>query len=199
VPGWDRGLVITPEEILADGKRPKGRVVIIDDEAQNTAPGIAEILAANGAEVEIVTRWLQPVHHLITSLEFAWVIPRLMNLGVKISTQTYIKEVGDREVTVFDVLVNTERVISDVDAVIFTNMREPIDGLVGPLEGKVKQLFAVGDALAPRGLAEATHEGHRFARMLGEQDAPKNFTEAWWQPVPPDAHGRPAAVLRDRT
>jgi hypothetical protein len=122
-----------------------------------------------------------------------------MNLGVKISTQTYLKEIGDREVTLFDVFVNTERTISDVEAVIFTNMRVPVDGLVAELEGKVKQLFAVGDALAARGLAEATHEGHRFARMLGEPGAPTNFTEAWYAPVPADAYARPASVLRSPT
>jgi 2,4-dienoyl-CoA reductase-like NADH-dependent reductase (Old Yellow Enzyme family) len=199
IPGHDRPIVHTPEEVFEGGYRPKGKVVILDDEAQNTAAGIAEILAASGAEVEIVTRWLQPVHHLVTSLEFAFVIPRLMNLGVKISTQTYLKEIGDREVTLFDVFVNTERTISDVDAVIFTNMRVPVDGLVAGLEGKVKQLFAVGDALAARGLAEATHEGHRFARMLGEPGAPTNFTEAWYAPVPADAYARPAATLRTPT
>ena len=73
-----------------------------------------------------------------------------------------------------------------------------VEAIAHELEGKAKQLFAVGDALAARGLAEATHEGHRFARMLGEPGAPTNFTEAWYQPVPAEAYGRPAAVLSTR-
>jgi 2,4-dienoyl-CoA reductase-like NADH-dependent reductase (Old Yellow Enzyme family) len=196
VPGWDRDLVLTPEQILEEGLRPSGRILIVDDEAQTTAAGIAEILADAGAEVEIITRWLQPVTHLVDRLEFAFVIPRLRSRGVKITTETWVKEVGDREVTVFDVFLNIERVIEHVDHVIFTTMRLPIDGLVAELEGKVPQLFAVGDALAPRSLAEATHEGHRFARLIGEPGAPSDFTEAWWEPAAPEAFPRPAAVLR---
>ena len=196
IPGWDRDFIYTPEQILEDGVRPTGSVVILDDESKSTGAGIAEVLAAAGARVEIVTRWLQPVYNQMATLEFPFAIARLKSNGVKVSTQEYIKEIGDHRVTVFDVFINTERVIENVDAVVFSNMREPVCDLVAELDGKVKQLFAVGDALAPRALAEATHEGHRFARMLGEPGAPTNFTEAWYEPVAAESYGRPARVLR---
>jgi 2,4-dienoyl-CoA reductase-like NADH-dependent reductase (Old Yellow Enzyme family)/pyruvate/2-oxoglutarate dehydrogenase complex dihydrolipoamide dehydrogenase (E3) component len=195
IPGWDRDFVLTPEQVLEDGIRPRGRVVVLDDEAKNTGAGVAAILAENGAQVELITRWLQPVNFLIDTLEFPFVIAQLRSLDVKISTQEYIKTIGDHELTVFDVIVNSERRIEGVDAVVLVNAREPVDRLADELEGRVAQVFAIGDALAPRSLAEAVHEGHRFARMLGEPSAPRNFTEAWNEPVPVEAFARPARVL----
>jgi hypothetical protein len=197
VPGWDREFVHTPEEILAGGLRPSGRVVIFDDESKQTGAGIAELLATEvGADVEIITRWLQPVQNLMNSYEFSFVIARMKRAGVRVSTQEHLRSIGEHQVTVFDVFVDTERVIENVDALIMTTMRQPVNRLVAELDGRVSQLFAIGDALAPRAMASATHEGHRFARLLGEPGAPTNFTEAWNEPVPDDAYGRPARVLR---
>jgi 2,4-dienoyl-CoA reductase-like NADH-dependent reductase (Old Yellow Enzyme family)/thioredoxin reductase len=198
IPGWDQDFVYTPEQILRDGARPTGKVIVLDDEAKNTGSGIAAVLAENGAQVELITRWLQPVNFLIDSLEFPFVIAQLASLDVTTSTQTYVKEIGNHEVIVFDVFTNMDREITGVDAVVLVNARNPNGSLADELEDKVAQVFAVGDALAPRGLAEATHEGHRFARMLGEPGAPRNFTEAWNQPTPADAFGRPAKYLLRR-
>jgi 2,4-dienoyl-CoA reductase-like NADH-dependent reductase (Old Yellow Enzyme family) len=197
VPGWEQDFVHTPEEILAGGLRPGGRVVIFDDESKHTAAGIAELLATEaGADVEIITRWLQPVENLMHSYEFSFVLARLKRAGVRISTQEHLRSIGDHQLTVFDIFVETERVIENVDALIMTTMRQPRNSLVAALDGRVNQLFAIGDALAPRAMPSATHEGHRFARMLGEPGAPTNFTEAWYEPVPAEAYGSPARVLR---
>jgi 2,4-dienoyl-CoA reductase-like NADH-dependent reductase (Old Yellow Enzyme family) len=197
VPGWEQDFVHTPEEILAGGLRPAGRVVIFDDESKHTAAGIAELLATEtGADVEIITRWFQPVENLMHSYEYSFVLARLKRAGVRVSPQEHLRSIGDHEVTVFDIYVEAERVIENVDAVIMTTMRRPRNEMVSALDGKVAQLFAIGDALAPRAMPSATHEGHRFARMLGEPGAPTNFTEAWYQPVPAEAYGRPARVLR---
>jgi 2,4-dienoyl-CoA reductase-like NADH-dependent reductase (Old Yellow Enzyme family) len=183
IPGADRDFVLTPEQILEDGLRPTGKVLILDDEGINTGSGIAELLAANGADVEMMTRWLQQISdQLVFSFEFAFIIPLLKNANVKISTQTYFKEIGDHSVKVFDVFTNQERTITDVDAVVLATMRRGNDALVRQLEGKVKQLFVIGDALAPRQLAAATDEGQRFARMVGVPGAPTDFADAFFRP-----------------
>jgi 2,4-dienoyl-CoA reductase-like NADH-dependent reductase (Old Yellow Enzyme family) len=197
IPGWDHDFVLTPEDILAAGKRPSGRVVIFDDESMHTAPGIAELLVQEtGADVEVISRWSHLAHHLDASFQSSFVNARLKRLGVTISAQEHLREIGDHRVMVFDVHTEDERTLEDVDAVVICAMRNPVNALVAQLDGSVDQLFAIGDALAPRALASATHEAHRFARMLGEPGAPRNFTEAWYEPVPPEAFGRPAKVLR---
>lgn len=197
IPGAERDFVYTPEHVLEHGIRPAGKVVILDDEGVNTAAGVAELLAAAGAEVEILTRWLQPLaDHLIYTAEFAFIYPRLQNLGVKLTPRTFVKAIEDRRVTVFDVFTNAERIIDDVDAVVLATMRRPLDALARQLEDAVPQVFPIGDALAPRGFAEAIFEGQFFGRMIGDLDAPRNFVEAYFRPVPADVNDRPAATLR---
>jgi hypothetical protein len=73
-------------------------------------------------------------------------------------------------------------------------MRRSVGALARELDGKVGQLFSVGDALAPRMLAAATDEGHRFARMVGEPDAPRTFADAYFRGNPGFTAARPAAA-----
>jgi pyruvate/2-oxoglutarate dehydrogenase complex dihydrolipoamide dehydrogenase (E3) component len=188
IPGWEREFVLTPEDVLEHGARPTGKVVVLDDEGLNTGVGIAELLAHSGATVELITRWLQipSASHLHTA-EFMFINPLLQHAGVRVSTQTYVKEIAAGELTVFDVFTSEERQVVDVDAVVLATMRRPNDGLVNELDGTVEQLFAIGDALAPRMLAAATYEGQRFARFIGEPDAPRDFADVYFAPPGADA------------
>jgi 2,4-dienoyl-CoA reductase-like NADH-dependent reductase (Old Yellow Enzyme family) len=195
IPGFDRDFVITPEQVLEDGARPTGKVVILDDEGINTGAGIAQLLAQGGTRIELITRWMQHAENVVYTLESAFIIPILKSLGVMLVTQTYVKEIGNHEVTLFDVFTNEQRVVTEVNGVVLATMRRPIAGLASELDGAVEQLFLVGDALAPRGVAEATYEGHRFARFIGEENAPSSFADAYFTRVPNDALPAPAATI----
>ena len=195
IPGWQQDWVLTPEQIIEEGLRPRGKVLVLDEEGMNTGAGVAEILAANGADVTMITRSLQPLLAMHSTLEFASVLPRLKNLGVEFETMTFIKELDEHTATIFDVFTNAESTIDDVSAVVMATARRADLGLAKALDGKVDQLFSAGDALAPRGLSEAIHEGHRFARVIGETNAPKDFTELYFSPVDYDMFQKPASVL----
>jgi 2,4-dienoyl-CoA reductase-like NADH-dependent reductase (Old Yellow Enzyme family) len=179
LPGWDLPFVYTPEQIIEEGARPGGKVLILDDEALNTGIGIAEILATEGAQVEFVTRWLNVAHNQFFTFELPLMIATLKNLGVQLTDQAYLKEIGDHEATVFDVFTNVETTRTGIDAVVLSTMRVPIDDLHAELEGRVEQLFVIGDAAGVRDHGAAFYEGSYFARMIGEPDAPKSFTEAY--------------------
>lgn len=195
IPGWEQDFVYTPEQVIEGGVRPQGRVLVLDEEGFNTGAGVAEMLAEGGAAVEIVTRWLQPVHNMMGTLEFAIELPRLKNLGVEFRPMTYLKAIRNHEVVVFDVFTNIDSTIPDVAAVVMATSRRSEGGLLRELEGQVGQLYGVGDALSPRGLAEAIYEGQRYARLIGEPGAPVDFTEDFFRPVDTEAAQRPASVL----
>jgi 2,4-dienoyl-CoA reductase-like NADH-dependent reductase (Old Yellow Enzyme family) len=197
IPGSDRPFVLTPEQVIEEGQMPTGRVLILDEEGIHTGAGIAELLATRGAKVEMLTRNMQPVQNLFWTFEFVTVVAKLKSLGVQLSQGMYIQEIGDRRVTVYDIFTNAPEVREGVDAVILVTMRRPVSALAGQLEGKVDQLLVAGDALAPRGLADAIFDGHRFARMVGPADAPKTFAEDYFGPIPADAFAgmRPAAAM----
>jgi 2,4-dienoyl-CoA reductase-like NADH-dependent reductase (Old Yellow Enzyme family)/thioredoxin reductase len=182
IPGAERSFVYTPEQILECGVRPTGRVVVLDEEGINTGVGIAELLAQGGAEVTIVTRQFHAAPYLMYDMHLPFILPRLKNLGVEILTTAHLSEIGENEVIAFDILTNEEIVFDDVDAVVLVTMRSPVKGLAAELDRRVRQLFVIGDALAPRGFAEATYEGQKFAREIGEPGAPLNMVDAIFKP-----------------
>jgi dimethylamine/trimethylamine dehydrogenase len=197
--GSDREFVFTPEQILDRSKLPLGKVLILDDEGLQTGMGIAEWLASRGADVEFLTPNFLPVSsRVMAAQEGQPMVKRLRAAGGRISTMSYIKEIGDHTVIVEDVHGGGSRTIADVEAIVLTTSRIPVNDLEVGLDGHVKQLFTIGDALAPRVWAASTFEGHKFARLVGETDAPRSVAEAyfsyddpWLMPVAADTQRSP--------
>jgi len=205
IPGHERSFVYRPEEILLGTARPAGKVVLLDGEGLHTSVGIAEVLARAGAEVEYLMPGFAPMSaRLMDAMESVFVMRRLRAAAVALSPSSYIRSIGDHEVSVYDVYTGCERTISAVEAVVLSTGRVPVAELARGLEGRVAQLFTVGDALAVRPFATAAYEGQKFARYIGEPGAPTTVGEAYFQadgaeavPLPADVQ-RPAAPVRKR-
>jgi 2,4-dienoyl-CoA reductase-like NADH-dependent reductase (Old Yellow Enzyme family) len=188
--GADRDIVISVDDAMSGQYAFSGKVVVLDDEGMHTGPGIAELAAAAGAEAIYVTR-----HHTVTSYIPMFIRAatiRLADAGVDIRTGTYIREVGDGSVTVFDVMTGKDEVIDGVTGVVLATARVGVDTLSEALEGKVPYVYLVGDALAPRSLRAATYEGHRFAFAIGEPDMPQSVIDEYF--VPDRSTPRPAST-----
>lgn len=197
IPGHDRDFVYRPEEIFALPHLPLGKVVIQDDEGLHTAMGIAELLARQGAEVEFLTPHFLPLSsRVMASQDGRPMVQRLRNAGGRIFTMSYIREIGDRQVVVADVHSSETRVIRNVEAVVLATCRLPVNHLEEELEGKVPQLFTIGDALAPRMWGAATFEGHKFARLIGEPGAPATIGEAFFSDDDPQLVPMPCDTRR---
>jgi pyruvate/2-oxoglutarate dehydrogenase complex dihydrolipoamide dehydrogenase (E3) component len=193
VPGWDQDFVVTPEQVIGDGLRFTGSVVVFDEEGITTGPGIAELLAAQGAQVTLVSRWSEPFGNL-GGLLITSTMPRIKKLGVQILTRTHLREIGDHSVRVYDIDTGAETEL-EVEAIVMATGRRADLSLGRELAGRAEQVFSIGDALSPRGLTAAIQDGHRFARTIGEPDAPRTFTELYFAPVDFSTSQRPASVL----
>ena len=197
IPGHDRAHVYLPEDILLGNARPSGKIVVLDGEGMHTAVGIAEMLAMAGSRVEVVSPTLASLSLRLSGTQDApFIMKRLRSAGVSLSPNTYIKSIGERDVTAFDVFSDTERVINDVDAVILASGREQINDLEKGLDGKVGQLFVVGDALAVRMWSTASYEGQKFARYIGEPGAPTSIDDVFFAPDEPELMPFPADMVR---
>jgi 2,4-dienoyl-CoA reductase-like NADH-dependent reductase (Old Yellow Enzyme family) len=183
LPGWDRPFVITPEDVLENGRELTGNVVILEEEGYHAAVGLAEMAAAAGATVELVTRKQMP--GLGTGAQLLYILPRLYAAGITVTPQTYVGEIGEAAVTLFNIHTGSERTVGELDALVLATMRKPIDSLVVELEDQVPFVYLVGDALAPRGLRDVLYEGHRFGRVIGEADMPASVIEEMFKPIPP--------------
>jgi 2,4-dienoyl-CoA reductase-like NADH-dependent reductase (Old Yellow Enzyme family) len=179
IPGWDADCVVAPEPALRKEIRLGGEVIILDEEGLHAGVGLAELAAADGAHVHIVTR--RPAPGINVGRAVSYVTARLRQAGVQISAPAYISRIANEEVTLRDLLSGEERHV-DVDAVLLVTMRRPVNSLADAFEGRAGHTYVIGDALAPRGLREATYEGHRFARTIGTPDMPANVIEELFKP-----------------
>lgn len=196
IPGSDLDFVYRPEDILVAGARPPGRVIVLDGEGYHTGTGIAEVLAKAGSRVQFVTASYSPVSPRLTdNWEERYVVQRLKHAGVRLVPSTWLRRIDSGVAVLYDVHTGEEH-FEQVDAVVLATGRQPCDRLAEELQGRVAQLFTIGDALAPRMLAAATYEGQKFARAIGEPNAPATISEAWFQPDAPEMAMLPADVPR---
>ena len=196
IPGWDGPMVLRPEDILLGGRIPGGDVWILDAEGYHTGSGIAELLVGHGARVRLVTAGYSPVSTRNTdNWEEPDIVRRLKLAGVIHVPSTWVRAIAEDSVRLYDIHTGEERE-ERADAVILATGRVPQDSLARELEGKVAQLFTIGDALAARMLAAATFEGQKFARAIGESGAPADIAEAWFAPDPLEVMPFPADVPR---
>ena len=178
MPGADASLphVLTPEQVCA-GKRPPGRrVVVYDTDGYYVAPGIAELLAADGYEVTVVTTFavLSPVSD--ETLEGDMLRAHVHRAGVRVSHATTITEIVPGEVRGHDRYGDAWS--AECDGVVLVTQQASEDGLYLELAGDpaaleaagIGAVYRVGDAVAPRLLSEAIFDGHRLAREIDSPD-----------------------------
>lgn len=168
IPGWDRKNVISYEHVLNGGAASVGkRVLIVDELGDRITPGLAEMLAPQGREIQIITRWPNLSHMWGTVwLEMPLIYARMDELGVKITPVSWVKEVEASGATCFNIFSGREWTVA-ADSVIFVTMKysnmEPYKMLK---EKGVKPLYLIGDAKAPRHIGEAVRDGYAVAREI---------------------------------
>ena len=178
MPGADPGFphVLTPEQACA-GQRPPGRqVVVYDTDGYYVAPGVAELLAADGYGVTVVTTFdvLSPVSD--QTLEGDMLRAHLHRAGVSVCHATTITAVGAGSVTgqgrhgqpwsvgCDGIVLVTQQASQD------TLYRELASDQAALTAAGISALYRIGDAVAPRMISEAIFDGHRLAREIDGQD-----------------------------
>ncbi len=170
IPGADAALahVLTPEQVVLEGKRPPGRrVVVYDCDGYFTAPAVAELLAGEGLEVEFVTWHDQVAPFCAETLEDALTRERLHSLGIRMRRATVVTAISPGAIQARDEFGDPIEIAAD--GVVLVTQRISNDGLWRELEG-IPRVYRIGDCVAPRLIAEAIFDGHRLARELETDD-----------------------------
>jgi pyruvate/2-oxoglutarate dehydrogenase complex dihydrolipoamide dehydrogenase (E3) component len=165
IPGWDQHHVTIVEDVLEGRVQVGNRIVIYDTDAHIKGPGIAEYLADQGKQVEIITRNVQPGVALPPRI-LASVIVRLAQKGVKITANTELRRIEQDSVVIAFLLTGQESVIEGVDMVILLTGNKANDSLYFALKGRVPELHRVGDCVAPYRAERAIYQGYHVGRML---------------------------------
>ncbi|MFC1981119.1 FAD-dependent oxidoreductase [Chloroflexota bacterium] len=160
IPGVEKENVVTAVDLLLGRKEVGETVVVIGGGSVGCETAL--YLAQKGRKLTVVARhdaardmhWLNRSH----------LLKLLADADVKISTNTGIREITDEGVAVVD--EHGEGSTLECDTVVLALGSRPDGGLFQALEGKVPDVYAVGDCVEPRKVMDAIWEGFRIARLL---------------------------------
>jgi len=156
VPGAQRAHVVFAADVLTGNVETGDRVVIVG--GGQTGLETAEFLAEKGKRVTVV-EMLPEVGadmELITKL---FLLGRLARSGVVTLTNRKVDAITERGVQAGGELL-------EADSIVVAVGLKPEKGLAEALEGRVPELYRIGDCVKPRKLLDAIHEGARAGRAI---------------------------------
>ena len=175
VPLGDGLEVVTPDTILR-GELPAGdRVVIYDDDHYYLGGVIAELFAAAGRKVTLVTPEARVSAWTENTMEQHRVHVRLAEAGVEIVLSQVLTSAGSGAVELSCAYTGRPLTLP-ADALVLLTARLPDDELATALRAAEggPTVRALGDALAPGTIAAAVWDGHRYAEELDDPAVANN-------------------------
>jgi len=151
---------------------PRGcrRVLLLDDDGYVTSFVAAQTLADAGLHVMFVTRRFAAGLDLPAATLTRW-LELLDRAGTVFCPNAWLHRVEEGRPVLRHMHSGRETVGDPVDAVVLAGAMRSDDRLYGQLLAagfRKGAVYLVGDAVAPRGLADAVAEGHRVGRSLGD-------------------------------
>jgi dimethylamine/trimethylamine dehydrogenase len=197
IPGADAAQPdqLTPEQVLEGKKKIGKRVVILNADTYFMAPSLAEKLTLAGHEVTILTG-VHLANYMHFTLEYPNMMRRLHELHIRELHNAFASKIERGRVQVYDIWGEgskrtyrgaghvprepnkTHRWV-EFDSLVLTTGRHSNDALYRGLKEReaqwanngIKAVYLIGDAEAPRLIADATFSGHRLAREIEEPNA----------------------------
>ncbi len=165
IAGVDGKHVVTDHDVLLERAVVGEDVVVVDDVHTQQALSVAEFLLNRGRRVTVISPLFYPGQDTgITSIVPLYA--RLFTKGVTLTPHTELRAIEGSSVVVANVYSGAERRLDGIDTVVLAMGSRATDALYRALKGRVRELHAVGDCVAPRGVHHAILEGTRAARAI---------------------------------
>jgi mycofactocin system FadH/OYE family oxidoreductase 2 len=164
-PGADQANVVTARDVLSGTAEAGRKVVVLATDRGMESLTTAEFLAERGSQVEV----LVPEAFMgfpIEPITLTLALMRLQAKGVVVTPAVDIRSVQGSTVTVSSAYGRQQRIIEGVDTVVVARGSVADDGLYRALKGKVRELYSVGQCVAPRKMLDSTLDGLRVGRMV---------------------------------
>ncbi len=197
IPGADASKddQVTPEQIFKGKKKIGKRVVILSADTYWMTPSLAEKLAQDGHEVTIIDG-VGIGKYMEFTLEFPNTMRMLHEHHVEIIGESWASKVEKGRIQVYNQFgegskreyrgpgklprnENTSHEWREFDTLVLVTGKHSVNDLYKGLKARkdewkkngIKDVYVIGDAYAPKLMADATFEGHRLAREIEEKRA----------------------------
>ena len=158
--------VVNTHQILTGEVEAGQKVLLIDLDGHHQATGTAEFLADQGKTVHVITPALFVGGQLGPLQDLHLTRQRLARKGVTFTPDIAVLEIQGTLVKGLNVYSNEMIDFDGYDTLVLAAGNVSRDRLYFDLKGKVRELYRVGDCVAPRKTDMAIEEGHRVGRDL---------------------------------
>jgi mycofactocin system FadH/OYE family oxidoreductase 2 len=168
IPGAELPHVATVWQVILGEKtaQPGEYVIVYDQIGFHQATGTAELLAERGCKVEFVTPQFYAGGDLGITLDIELWYRRVLAKGMKLTPDYFLASLGPNSATIMNNYTGQPRQLENVTLAVMATPQAANDTLYHQLQGKVEQLYRVGDCVAPRRVENAILDGERAARAL---------------------------------
>jgi mycofactocin system FadH/OYE family oxidoreductase 2 len=142
------------------------KVLFIDNDGHHQATATVEFLIDRGSQVHIVTNSATIGSELGPTQDSYLTHQRLAQKGVTFTPDFAVTEIQGVAVKGLNYYSNEWRTFDDFDTVVYAMGSRVEDALYKALKGRVKELYRVGDCVAPRRIDMAILEGDKVARAI---------------------------------
>ena len=167
LPGWETGHCVTWDEVALERVKVSGDVLVVDEMADVAAPLTAVKLAKLGLRVKLLTKWPMIGWETAAEVYLHWILTYLYEADVEMITDHAVKKIDRTEVEIVNIYQPSRARPITADTIVMATSRSSENAMYHLLRERGRSVEAIGCAVAPRTVYEATLEGHRAARKLG--------------------------------
>ncbi len=163
IPGFDHKLVVKARDVIAGNVAVGERVVIIGGGSVGLETAL--FLSRKGRKVTIIEA-MPKLGKGMVRMVFHLIRLELKQAGIEMLASATVESIADKGVNVIDKTLT--HLFIPADTVVMSTGSESDRTLLDPLQGKVPQVYLVGDCLWPRNLMSAIYQGASIGRMLDD-------------------------------
>ncbi len=166
VSGADGPRVFNVLQVLKGEADIGEKVLFVDYDGHHRASSTAEYLAELKKTVHMITPSLFVGAELGPTQDLYLMRQRLLTKGVTFTPDFAVMEIRGTEIHGFNVYSNEWKVFEGYDTIVLAMGNDAEDSLYWALKGRVRELYRIGDCVAPRKVDMAIHEGYTVGKRL---------------------------------
>jgi mycofactocin system FadH/OYE family oxidoreductase 2 len=166
LPGGEGSHVFNVWQVLTGEADLGDKVLFIDNDGHHQATATVEFLLDRGKKVHIVTNASTIGSELGPSQDAYLTHQRLAQKGITFTTDFAVTEIQGTAVKGLNYYNNEWHTFEGYDAVVYAMGSRAEDALYKELKGRVRELYRVGDCVAPRKIDMAILEGEKVGREI---------------------------------
>ena len=140
--------------------------LFIDENGGHHAASTVEYLADQGKKVHMITSELFIGIELSPLGDLSLTRQRLLQSGVTFASDLRVEKIESMKVKCIDIYTNKPVILEGYDTIVLDMGNRSDDKLYKDLKGRVKELYRVGDCVAPRGIDMAFLEARRVGETI---------------------------------